>query len=156
MYKFLLKNSTSAAFGLGIVIALIAFLMILGGLGSYNSLVEEERFTTSIFNGGLMGAMLLMIAAAVLMVGFGVIQIVSNPKGGLKFILGLVVIVLVGFLFYQFSEVETSGKVFRQIQEGKLSGGISKVLNGALWLVIILIFGAVLGVVVSEIRNLFK
>jgi membrane protease YdiL (CAAX protease family) len=156
MYKFLLKNSTAVAFGLGIVVAGIALLMILSGLSSYDALLEEERGQTSIFNAGLMGAIFLIVVAAVLMLGFGLVQIISNPKGGLKFILGLVVIFLIGFLFYQFSTVETSGKVYQQIQEGNLGEGTSKVLNGALWLVIILIGAALLGLIASEIRNLFK
>lgn len=156
MYKFLSKNSTGAAFGLGVIISLIAIVSIIGGLNGYNMLAEDDRGSTSIFNAGLMGAIALMILAGVLMVGFGLYQIAIHPKGGIRFLLGLVGIVLIGFLFYQFSEVETSGKIHTWMEEGRLTGGVSKVLNGALWLAIALAGFAVVGLIISEIRNLFK
>jgi hypothetical protein len=68
----------------------------------------------------------------------------------------LVGLVVLGFLFYSLSEVETSGTVYQRIQNGELSGGMSKILNGALWTTIALSAIAVLGIVFSEIRNLFK
>jgi hypothetical protein len=156
MYKFLSKHSTSAAFGLGVVISLIAMIAILSGLSGYNQLAEEERPTTSIFNAGLVGAILLTIVAAIAMIGFGLYQIIIHPKGGIRFLLGIVGIGLVGFLFYQFSTVETSGKVYEQIQQGLLTPAISKIVNGALWVMIVLVGVALLGLILSEIRNLFK
>jgi hypothetical protein len=83
-------------------------------------------------------------------------QLISSPKHAIKFAIALVGLVVLGFLFYSLSEVETSGKVYEKIQEGELSGGMSKILNGALWTTIALSLIAILGIVVSEIRNLFK
>ena len=156
MYKFLAKNSTSVGFGLGVIVSLIALIAILSGLNTYNNLPDTERGTTSIFNAGLMGAIILMIAAAVLMIGLGLYQIIIHPKGGIRLLLGVIGIGLVGFLFYKFSKVETSGKVYEQIQQGLLSEGMTKILNGALWVMIVLIGVALLGLIFSEIRNLFK
>ncbi len=156
MYKFLSKHSTSVAFGLGVVVSAIALISIFSGLSGFNALAEDDQGTTSIFNAGLGGAMILIIAAAVAMLGFGIYGLITNPKGGLRFLLGIVAVGLIGFLFYQYSDVETSGKVYEKIQEGDLSPGLSKVLNGALWSVIILIGVALLGLIISEIRNLLK
>jgi hypothetical protein len=42
------------------------------------------------------------------------------------------------------------------MQEGALSPGVSKILNGALWVVIVLSAVAIFSLIISEIRNLFK
>jgi hypothetical protein len=156
MYKFLSKNGTSVAFGVGVFISLVALIIAVSGASEFNALSDDQRATSSNFNFGLMGAIVLTILAVLLMVGFGLWQSLLHPKGGIRLLLGLVGIGLIGFLFYKFSAVETSGKVYSLMQEGMLTPGISKLVNGALWVMIILIAIAVLSLIIAEFRNLFK
>ncbi len=156
MYKYLARNGTSVAFGLGVSVSIITFIAIFSGLDGYNALPEQDRPVSSIFNFGLTASMILAVVAVLLMMGFGLYQVLIHPKGGVRFLLGIVGIGLIGFLFYQFSEVETSGKVYQWMQEGLLTGGISKILNGALWLMIILSIVSLLCLFLAEIRNIFK
>jgi hypothetical protein len=156
MYKFLTKHGTGVAFGLGLLVTVIGLIAIIGGMESFNSLAEEDQITTGIFDAALYSTFVLFIATVVVAIGFGLFQLISSPKHAIKFAIALVGLVVLGFLFYSLSEVETSGKVYEKIQEGELSGGMSKILNGALWTTIALSLIAILGIVVSEIRNLFK
>ena len=70
MYKFLSKHSTSVAFGLGVLVSAIGLIAIFSGLDSFNALAKEDQSTTTIFNAALGGAMLLIVVAAVAMIGF--------------------------------------------------------------------------------------
>ncbi|MDX1476114.1 MAG: hypothetical protein R3301_00360 [Saprospiraceae bacterium] len=156
MYKFMTKYGTMAAFGLGLLITVIGLVVIMGGMDTFNALPEEEQSTTSIFNLMIGGAIVLVILCAVLMLGFGIYHIASNPKNALRSLIGLGVIVGLVIVFYSISEAETSGPVYTAIQEGELSENTSKWINGALSTMLILLGGAALAFIASEVRNLFK
>ena len=156
MYKFLTKHGTGVAFGLGLLVTLIGLAIVFAGIDGFNALPEDQQGTTSIFNVSLYLTFVLLVVAVVAVLVFGVMQLVSHPKNAIKFGIALAVIVILGFLFYSLSSVETSGKIYDKIQAGELSAGMSKILTGALWTTLVLAVLAVLGIVVSEIRNLFK
>lgn len=156
MYKFMTKHGTMIAFGIGLLIAFVAVMAIMMGLDGFNALPEDDKGTTSIFNIGIVGAIILVILCAVLMLGFGVYQLAANPKSAMKSIIPLAVIVGLVVVFYSMGQAETSGKVYEAIQKGELSGETSKWINGALATTLILFAGATLAFILSEIRNLFK
>lgn len=156
MYKFLTKHGTGAAFGLGLLVTVIGLIVIIAGLQEYSLLPEAEQKESGIFNAALYGTLVLLIISVVAVIIFGIIELASYPKVALRFAIAIAGLILLGYLFYSLSEVETSGKVYEKIQEGELSGGVSKILNGALWTTLALAGIAVLGIIVSEIRNLFK
>lgn len=156
MYNFLTKHGTGAAFGLGLLVSILGLAVVVSGLEGFNNLSKEQQGTTSIFNVVLMGTFILMNAAIALVVLFGIRDLVEYPKNAIKFLVGVGAIILLGFLFYSLSTVETSGKVFEQIRDGRLNEGVSKILNGALWTTFILAVIAILGIVASEVRNLIK
>ena len=156
MYKFLTKHGTGVAFGLGLLVTVIGLVSIISGMGSYSMLAEDERVTSGIFDAGLFCTFILLIVTVVAALGFGIYQLVSTPKSAIVFLGTVALIVILGFLFYSLSDVETSGKVYEKIRDGELTGGMSKILTGALWTTIALSVLAVFGIVVSEIRNLFK
>ena len=156
MYKFLTKHGTGVAFGLGLLVTVIGLISIISGMSSYNMLTEEDRVTTGIFDAALFSTFILLIVTVIVALGFGLLQLVSTPRSAIRFLAAVALIVLLGFLFYSLSDVETSGKVYEKIRDGELTGGMSKILTGALWTTIALSVIAVLGIVVSEIRNLFK
>ena len=100
MYKFLTKHGTALAFGLGVLVSAIGILTILGGLDGYNMLPEDQQGTTHIFDFAIGGGITLVIICFAAAILFGVYQIVTNPKGAIQSILGLVVIIGLLLVFY--------------------------------------------------------
>ena len=143
------------AFGTGLVLAVIGLLIVMGGLEDFNALAEDDQGTTSIFNFGIGAACGLVILCAVLMLGFGVFHVASNPKSAVKFLLGIVAIVGIVVIFAMTSSADT-GKVARLISEGELSANTSKWINGGIWATLILMGIATLSFIFSEVRNVFK
>ncbi|MDX1379401.1 MAG: hypothetical protein R3307_11165 [Anaerolineales bacterium] len=150
------KYGTMVAFGLGLLITVIGLAVIMSGIDTFNALPEEEQSTTTIFNVGIGGAIFLVVLCAVLMLGFGIYHIASNPRNALRSLIGLGVIIGLVVIFYSIGEAETSGPVYEAIQEGELSANTSKWINGALSTMLILLGGAALAFIASEVRNLFK
>jgi len=156
MYKFLTKNGTALAFGLGVLVSLIGFGVILGGLEGYNMLAEEEQGTTTIFNAILYGAIILCILCYAAMVIFGVIHVATNWRSAIEGIIALAVIIGLTVLFYSMAEVETTGKVATLIQDGELNANTSKWITGVLSTTLIMLGATVAVFIFSEIRNAFK
>ena len=156
MYKFLTKNGTALAFGLGVLVSVIGFAAILSGLEGYNMLAEEEQGTTSIFNAFLWGAIVLVIIGFAAMLVFGLIHVASNWRGALEGIIAIAVIIGLTVLFYSMAEVETSGKVGQMIADGKLDANTSQWITGVLSTTLIMLGGTVVVFIFSEIRNAFK
>ena len=156
MYNLLNKYGQLFAFGLGLLITLIYIISVVSGLSTFNSLPEGEEGTTGIFNFGLFGAIALIILCAALILGFGIYHAVQNPRGSLKFLIGLGVIILIFILTFAISEAETTGKLGELANARNLSDGISKYISGALKTALALALIAALAFIFSEIRNLFK
>lgn len=155
-YKFLTKNGTALAFGLGVIVSAIGLIAVLGGLDSFNMLSEEEQGTTTIFNTAIWGAIVLAVACFIFMVVFGLIHVASNWRGAIEGIIGLAAIIGLTVVFYSTSDVETTGKVGQAITDGTLDGNTSKWISGVLKTTLVLISGTVLVFIFSEIRNAFK
>lgn len=156
MYKFLTKHGTALAFGLGVLVSAIGILTILGGLDGYNMLPEDQQGTTHIFDFAIGGGITLVIICFAAAILFGIYQIVTNPRGAIQSILGLVVIIGLLVVFYATATPETSGKVYQAIQDGELSANTSRWITGALATTLV-VFGATVFVFIfSEIRNVFK
>ena len=156
MYKFLTKHGTALAFGLGVLVSAIGILTILGGLDGYNMLPEDQQGTTHIFDFAIGGGITLVIICFAAAILFGIYQIVTNPRGAIQSILGLVVIIGLLVVFHATATPETSGKVYQAIQDGELSANTSRWITGALATTLV-VFGATVFVFIfSEIRNVFK
>lgn len=156
MYQFLTKHGQLVAFGLGLLISVVFFLSVMGGVNDFDALPKEEKGTTTIFNFGLMAAIMLTILCFIAAVGFGLLHLIQNPRGSMKMILGLGVILVVFFIFYGSAQDETSGKLFELVQSNNISSAQNKFITGSLWTGVILAILATVTFVVSEVRNLFK
>jgi len=157
MYNFLVKNGQRLAFGLGLVIAVIFFAIASSGLEEFNMLSKEEQATTSIFNFGLSATIFLVIAAAVLMLGFGLWHVATNFKGSLKGLVGLAVLVIVFFISYSTASGEATGAIARAAEKvGGLSPNQLKFVGASISTAGILIGLATLGLIASEVRNFFR
>ena len=156
MYQFLTKNGQLLAFGLGLVIAVIFLLSVFGGVDTFDALPKEEKGTTTIFNFGLMAAIALTVLCFIAALVFGIWQLIQHPKGSIKMLIGLGVMLVIFFIFFGSAQDETSGKLFELVQENNISSTQNKFITGALWTGVVLALLAAGTFVVSEVRNLFK
>jgi Flp pilus assembly pilin Flp len=156
MYKFLTKNGQVLAFGLGVVIAVLFFLMIGSGVEQFDALPKEERGTTTIFNFGLYAALGLIVLCAILALLFGVFQTVMHPRASLKSLLGIVALIAVFLVAYFTANPNASASIAETLQEFQIGDGTSKFISGALWTALALAIIAAASFVISEIINFFK
>ena len=156
MYKALTKYGQLAAFSIGLIVIVVFFGSVFGGLDSFNALAKEDRGTTTIFNNGLYLTIGLLVLCAIVAVLFGVFHMVTNPKGALKAIIGIAILLILFFALYSTSTPETSGIVANAVEKFGLSDGESQFISAALKSTLILGGLAALSFIVSEITNLFK
>ncbi len=153
MYNFLTKYGQLLSFGVGFLLIAIFYILASGGLGDFNGLPKEEQFQTGIFNFGLGAALLLVIVAAALAILFGIYHIVTNPKGAMKAIIGVGVIVVLFFVLYSMADGS-----FTENQASKfgITEGISKYVSAALNTGLALGAIVIVAFIVGEVRNFFK
>ncbi len=156
MYKLLTKHGQLGAFAIGLIIIVIFFISVFGGLDGFNALTKEDKGTTTIFDAGLYLTVALLVLCAVAAVIFGIWQMVTNPKGAIKGIVGLIVLGVIFGALYSMSDSETSGAVGRAIEKFNVTEGQSKLISAGIKSTLILGCLAALAFVVSEIRNFFK
>lgn len=157
MYKFLTKNGQALAFGLGILIAALFLITATVNIGSFNSLPDEEKFTTSIFDVGLQGSIALVIIALVLTIVFAIYQTATNLRASLFGILGLIAIVVIFFIAYSSASGEATGAMARAVENyGGMTANELKIVGGGITTAIVMAALAVVAIVISEIINLFK
>lgn len=157
MYKFLTKNGQALAFGLGILIAALFLITATANIGSFNSLPDEEKFTTSIFDVGLQGSIALVIIALVLTIVFAIYQTATNLRASLFGILGLIAIVVIFFIAYSSASGEATGAMARAVENyGGMTANELKIVGGGITTAIVMAALAVVAIVISEIINLFK
>ena len=150
MYTFLSKNGQVLAFGLGVAITVIFLLTVSSGLTEFNALEDDQKGNSDLFNFGISAAVGLIIVAAVGMIVFGLLQILTNLRGSVKGLIGLAAIVVIFFIAYS-----SGNPVCGDGTEG-LSAGICKYISGAISTALILGVGAFILFLIFEIVNLFK
>lgn len=160
MYKFLVNNGQRLAFGLGILVTAIFLFSVIGGLDQFNELPEEDQVTTTIFNAGITGAVVLIIVAAVALIAFGLFQVLGDLKGSIKGIIGLVVLLAVFFIAYSTANGEAANEIdpIRNAIErvGGIEAGNLKFIGGAIVTAMVLIGTAFASFILAEIINFFK
>ena len=163
MYKFLTKNGQTIAFGVGAFLVIVFYALVLsnGNFETFTNMDAEgvkdpERYKFGMFNFGLIATIVLMIIGAVIAAGFGVYQIATNFKNSIVGLVGLAVLGIIFAIGYFTGTVETEGPVHYAAQKFSVSDTQRKIINGSLYSGLILIALAVLGIIVSEIRNFFK
>ncbi|MDH3651706.1 MAG: hypothetical protein OEQ53_18625 [Saprospiraceae bacterium] len=156
MYKVLTKHGQLIAFGTGVVVIVLFLGSVIGGLDGFNALSKDDQVTTSIFDLGLKATIALLVICAIIALLFGLYQMVTNPKGAIKGIIGLAVLVIVFVILYSMSVPETTGIVGQAAANFDVSEGQSKMISAALKSTLLLAGLAALTFVGSEIRNFFK
>ncbi len=178
MYSLLSKYGQVIALGIGVFFTLVLFAMIAANGATLDEaaqmqLKEGNAFLsqTSIFDIGLYAVFILTSLAALAMLVFGVLGVVKDPKGSLKSLIGigvLLAIFVIGYMIAK-SSGETTGitaaiNKFNGLIEGEnptesfqyLTAGKSSMIGGALWTTFALMFLTFVGMIASEVLNLFR
>lgn len=144
-------------------IVLISALTGLGGAGydtstDLNGVLKSEGSTETFdfFNMAVMLPIILIIAIVGLLILFSVFQLVSNPKGSIKSIIGLLLVAVLFFVFYSMASPEDTGKLGELHARFDIGEQASKIISGGIKTTGILFIAGLVLMFVSEIINLFK
>ena len=166
MYDLLAKKGQLFAVILGVIVIVIFLGSVFGGLSSggydlsddLNQIMkanpEENMFT--FFNPGLMITGVLVVIGLALALGFGLWQLISDPKGSLKGIIGIAVIALVFFALYATANSDLQGPIGDTLAKFDVGENISKLISGGLGTSLLLAGAAVVAMIAFEIYNSFK
>ena len=133
------------SFGLGLLITIIFFVLALNG-GE-----NPDRF-----NFGLGIAIALAVLCAVLMLLFGLYQIVTNPKGSMKGLLTFGILVGLFVAMYATAKAGGSASLINTEEEFGITEGTSKLISAGMMTTFLLILATLGSFVLSEVRNFFK
>lgn len=151
-----MKWGSQLAFGISILVTVIYLATVFSGLENFNTLADDQKRYSDLFNFGIAAVMAFTIVAVVVGVLFGFWQLVQNPKGSLKGIIGFVVLIVLIFIAISMSSDDLSGPIAKTVNEFKISSGLSKTIGGAIFATLSLTAVAFLAAVLGEIRGFFK
>ena len=156
MYSFLTRNGQAVAFLVGLAIVVIMFVSIGNGLGDWSVIGEDDpaRFTTTRFNFGMYAAIGLAVLAAIAGILFGIYQLVTNPKGALKALLALGVVI--GVFFIISASADPNSAMLADLSDFSVNESQSKYITGGIWTAIILVSLAFVSMAISEVINIFR
>lgn len=141
MYQFLTKNGQALAFGVGLLLTIIYY--VFASSGNYEF--------------GISAMIGLTVLCFLLMLGFGIFQLISNPKAAVKGLGGIAFMVVLYFIGSSMMGIppinEAMGDIFKEFG---ITDGISGYINGAIVSGLAMCALCVLVFVASEIRNFFK
>ena len=94
--------------------------------------------------------------AILIAVAFGIYGLVTNIKGSMKVILGLLGIIVLFTILYVTSDVETAGRLGMLTEKFEVSDTVSKLISAGIKTFMIGFVIAALSAIVMEVLNLFK
>ena len=162
MYNFLTKKGQLFAFLLGAISTIIVVGSILGNANKAMldnpeaAKMAPEIANTGILNTGLNITVFLFVVALGAAVIFGLLNLVTNFKGSLKFIIGFAVMIIAFFVLKSTAEHETVGKIVETMKEFNVEEGLSKGISAAIKGTIGMAVVAVGSMIIFEIVNMFK
>jgi hypothetical protein len=165
MYKLLTDKGQLFALSLGIVAIAIAMLSIVMGIkgAGYNTsddlnaiMKQNPDVSFDFFNPAITVVMILILVALVSWIAFSVWTLVSDPKGSIKFLIGLGGVLVLFFIMYATSDAETTGRLGMLVQKFNVSEGVSKLISGGVKTAVLGIVVGFIGAAIMEIINLFK
>lgn len=163
MYKFLTKNGTFLAFGVGVIVTIAFLVSAMSGLSAdgYDAGTDltamKDKFTTmGYFNLGLYLTIVLLVICIAVLVVFMVVDIFKFPKEMIKGMIGFAALIVVFLILNATVKAETGPLWTRLSTEFGITEGISKTISAGIWITIILMAAAALTMIISEFRNFFK
>lgn len=157
MYKLFSKYGLLLAFVIGLIFTLIFLIPVFSGLPEgFSEMGAEEQVTTNVFDVGLKAAMGLLIATIIILILGSLLSLVKNPKGAIMGIIGIAVLLVLVFVLYSTTDSETNGRVLAAMDEFGVSQNQVKWISAFIRSAFILSGGAIVLMILGEIRNLFK
>ena len=160
MYKFLTKYGQLLSVGVSIVVVGIFLITSFVGLSNagYTTSTDLIDYKTEIsfFNTGLYLTIALLIIAALAWVLFAVYQLISDPKGSIKFVIGGAALLAVFIIFYFIANTEVSGKMAELVSKFDISENVHRLISGGMNTTAVLLGLSVVVMIVSEFINIFK
>lgn len=164
MYNFLTKNGQTVALLLGILAIAIFLGSVFSGISSDPAIdlstdlnKYDGKSDIAFFNPGLgITIGMVLLAAALAIVVFGIINLIKFPKGAIKFGIGLVVLAAIFGGLYATSVMESAGKLGELHERFSITENVSKFISGGLKTTLGLAGVAFVSMVVLEVVNLFK
>lgn len=157
MYKLLSKYGLLLAFVIGLIFTLIFLIPVLTGLPEgFSELGTEEQATTNVFDVGLKATIGLLIATIIILILGSLMSVVKNPKGTIKGIIGIAILLVLVFVLYSTTDDETNRRVLLAMDEFNVSQNLVKWISAFIRSAFILSGAALLFMVLGELRNLFK
>ena len=165
MYKLLLEKGQLFALLLGIIAIAIAMLSIVTGIkgagystsDDLNAIMKANSDVSfDFFNPAIKVVVFLILVALIAWIAFSVWTLVRDPKGSLKFLMGLGGIAVLFFIMYATSDAESTGRLAMLTQKFDVSDGVSKLISGGVKTAVLGIVVGFVGAAIMEIINLFK
>ncbi len=153
MYTFLTKYGQLISLLVGVVIIVAFLVTATNGMEAFEQLDKKEWYTTNIFNIGLGGAIFLLILAAASWLISSVVNVIRNPKGSLRSIIAFGAILVLFFILYSMADGDVSAPLYEKFG---VTSSQSKLISAGLSTTGILLGGALLAFLGSEVRNFFK
>ena len=165
MYQLLAKRGQLFAILLGVAVVAIYLITVLGGLSgagysASDDLVQvlkgDSGETFSFFDLGLKLTIGLAIIALAIAVIFGIFHLLTNLKGSMKGIIGIVVIAAMFFGLYSSADSDMNSVISPALQEFDVSENVSKMITGGMKTTVIMAIAALAAMILLEIYNMFK
>jgi hypothetical protein len=162
MYNFLNKKGTMLAFLVSTVLSLIFIFVAISGISADNlggvdlTTMKAEMPTMKYFDFGLWSTIALIVICCLLFLLFMVVDVVKFPKQMMKTIIAIVAVIILFFVIKAAMVAETGPIWSRLAVEYPFNESQSKGISAGIWVTIALLAGAILTMVISEVRNFFK
>lgn len=165
LYNFFASKGQMVAFLIGLVGVVVVIATVLSGLSGagydvgtdLNVILKgENEETFDFFNMAIMIPVVIMCLTAAVILIFGLLRLVTDPKGSMKFILGALVIFGLFFIFYSMATPETAGKLGELHGRFNIGETASKLISGGIKTTGLLAIASVVLMLLSGIMSIFK
>lgn len=176
-YQFLKKYGVAIGFGTGTVLAVLTYVIILGGFPEFTP-NKKELYNLGIFNFGLYTTYALIIIACAAVALFSIVNVAKNPKGSIKGVAGFAVLIVIFFITHSMGdgllteqlaksdpmlmpmEVKEVGSTTVKMpvvfQEGVTSSPELKTADGLIKFSYVMMLLAIVAMVFAALRDLVK
>lgn len=159
MYSFLIRRGPLVAFIAALVLIIVGVIPIMSGAEALDALPEQEQAFSpegDIFYPVLYitaALFVLAVAAAILLSLFNVLK---NPKGSIRGLIGFAGLVVLFFIFWSMSDAEATGSLKATMDQFNITPEISKLIGASIRLTLFLFLASVVLMIVMEVWNFFK
>lgn len=170
LFIFLQKFGQTGALTIGVVAIAIVLISIYAGIGSagyelssdLNGIMknaddaDSKDIVRNIFSATIWIAIILLVITFIAAIVSGVTGLVTFPKASLKGLAGVGVLAVIFLVIYFMQSGEATGRLSELMQKFSVSDNASKLISAGIITTILLTVGALVAMVLGEIRNAFK